>query len=427
MFTKFRLGDICSKIGSGATPFGGSSVYLDDGEVALIRSQNVYNDGFRRDGLAFIASEHARELEHVSVAPGDILLNITGDSVARCCLVDEPILPARVNQHVAIIRPDPQKMDSRFLRYFLVSPQTQAKMLSWAGSGGTRNALTKGMIESFEILAPSTLSEQRTIAESLSSLDEKIELNRRMNETLEAMARAIFKSWFVDFDAIRAKAESRQPFGMDAETVTLFPDSFENSALGRIPRGWRAATIGEIVQIRDSARIPLSSRQRKQQQGIYRYYGAAGILDHVSGFLFDGVYVLAGEDGSVIKEDDTPVLQYVWGKFWVNNHAHVLQGSAGISTEHLLLLLEHANVRPYVTGAVQPKLNQASLRRIPIILPNEQVRSAFRDAIDPLYQLLRANADECTTLATIRDALLPKLVSGDIRVKTAEAVAEKVV
>ncbi len=129
-WASIRLGEVCTKIGSGATPRGGSEVYLVSGHYALIRSQNVYNDGFHRDGLAFIGEEHAAELSNVEVLREDVLLNITGDSVARCCQVDESILPACVNQHVAIIRPDPDKLVPRFLRYFLVSPEMQLQLLS---------------------------------------------------------------------------------------------------------------------------------------------------------------------------------------------------------------------------------------------------------------------------------------------------------
>jgi len=108
-----RLGDYCSKIGSGATPRGGASVYLDEGEICLIRSQNIYNDGFKTNGLVYITKESANKLKNVIVEDNDILLNITGDSVARVCLVEECYLPARVNQHVAIIRPDPEEFDPR--------------------------------------------------------------------------------------------------------------------------------------------------------------------------------------------------------------------------------------------------------------------------------------------------------------------------
>ncbi len=212
-WTTFRLGDVCPKIGSGATPRGGSSVYLDSGEIALVRSQNIYNDGFHRDGVVYLTCQHAAELANVEVVEQDVLLNITGDSVARVCQIDPGILPARVNQHVAIIRPDPERLWSRFLRYFLVSPEMQVHMLSLAGAGATRNALTKGMIESFEVPAPSDVQDQRAIAHILGTLDDKIELNRRMSETLEAMARAFFKSWFVDFNPVRAKMNLPSPSG----------------------------------------------------------------------------------------------------------------------------------------------------------------------------------------------------------------------
>ncbi len=250
-----RLGDVCSKIGSGATPRGGSDVYLDSGEIALIRSQNIYNDGFHHDGLAFITEEHAKQLENVEVMPEDVLLNITGDSVARCCQVDKSILPARVNQHVAIIRPNRSKLDPRFLRYFLVSHDMQASMLSWGGAGATRNALTKGMIESFDISAPEDVNEQRAIAHILGTMDDKVELNRKMNKTLEAMARAIFKSWFVDFDPVCAKAEGRDP-GLPKDIAALFPDSFEDSELGEIPNGWRVVAMPELIEINPLRSLP---------------------------------------------------------------------------------------------------------------------------------------------------------------------------
>lgn len=156
-----KLGELCSKIGSGATPRGGSKVYLEHGPFALVRSQNVRNDSFTRDGLAYINAEQADGLANVELQPKDVLLNITGDSVARCCLVDEGILPGRVNQHVAIIRPRPDELDPVFLRYYLVSPEMQERMLSWPAAGGTRNALTKGMIEAFELPCPPHLRAAR--------------------------------------------------------------------------------------------------------------------------------------------------------------------------------------------------------------------------------------------------------------------------
>ncbi len=174
-WTWVRLGDHCSKIGSGATPTGGKDSYLTSGPFCLIRSQNIYNDGFTPSGLAFISNEQAKKLDGVAVQENDVLLNITGDSVARVCLAEAKYLPARVNQHVAIIRPAPEKLNSRFLRYFLASPFQQDVMLGLAGAGATRNALTKVMIEDFKVPCPPIMVQSR-IAEILGSLDDRIAL-----------------------------------------------------------------------------------------------------------------------------------------------------------------------------------------------------------------------------------------------------------
>ena len=201
--------------------------------------------------MAFIGEPHADQLQNVEVFEEDILLNITGDSVARVCQVVADVLPARVNQHVAIIRTDPSILDPGYLRYFLASPGMQNMLLSWAGSGGTRNALTKGMVESLEIPLP-PLPEQQAIAHILGTLDDKIELNRRMNQTLEAMARAIFHDWFVDFGPVRAKLDGREPY-LPPELWDLFPDRLVDSELGEIPEGWEVKALGEVVNhLRDS-------------------------------------------------------------------------------------------------------------------------------------------------------------------------------
>ena len=151
--------------------------------------------------MVYITEEAAQKLNNVIVEEEDVLINITGDSVARVCMPDASILPARVNQHVAILRPEKKEFDSKYLRYFLIAPFQQTLLLNLASAGATRNAITKGMLESFEVIKP-PLPEQKAIAHILGSLDDKIELNRQMNQTLEQMAQALFKSWFVDFDPV---------------------------------------------------------------------------------------------------------------------------------------------------------------------------------------------------------------------------------
>ena len=192
-----KLGDICSKIGSGATPKGGKNVYRDTG-TALIRSQNVHNLDFVWEGLARISDDAARKLANVTLESNDVLLNITGDSVARVCLAPEEALPARVNQHVAIVRPNPEILDPRYLTLYLASPYMQSYMLNRAtGKGASRNAITKDMIASFEVPTP-TLDEQRRIIGRLSAYDSLIENNRKQIKLLEEAAQRLYKEWFID-------------------------------------------------------------------------------------------------------------------------------------------------------------------------------------------------------------------------------------
>ena len=312
------------------------------------------------------------------------------------------------------IRLNVEECDPKFISYQLQTTAHRSWMIQHA-AGTTMPSLNEGIIRRIPIVLK-PLAEQKAIAAVLGALDDKIELNRRMNATLEAMARTLFQSWFVDFDPVRAKLDGRDPVGLDPATAALFPDHFDHRAEGVVPTGWRATTLCEVIEISDSKRIPLSGREREARQGKYPYHGAASVMDYVDDFLFDGIYTLMGEDGSVINENGTPVLQYVWGKFWVNNHAHVLRGKNGISTEHLLLHLKSSNITPFVNGAVQPKLNQGNMNRIPFMLPPPEIGQAFAKTIDPLFAQIRANTDQSRTLATLRDALLPKLLSGELSV-----------
>jgi type I restriction enzyme S subunit len=426
-WTSIRLGDVCSKIGSGATPRGGGDVYLQDSPYALIRSQNVHNDGFHRGGLAFISEKHAVELENVEVLEDDVLLNITGDSVARACQVDPAILPARVNQHVAIIRPDPNKLTPRFLRYFLISPEMQTKLLSWAGSGGTRNALTKGMIESFEVLVPTDVAEQRAIAHILGTLDDKIELNRQMNETLEAMARSVFKSWFVDFDPVRAKAEGRDP-GLPKAVADLFPDSFEDSEVGEIPRGWRVDKLSDLCSTQygytaSAIDEPIGPKFLRVSDINKRNWIDWNDVPHcainpdtqTSYALEVGDLVVArmadpGKSAIIEEEIDAVFASYlVRLKTPSLGHSYYVHGflKSDLYTEYA----EGAK-----SGSVQANMNAKVIVGASLAVPPEQVIQRFLQAVLPLRRRLVANVRESRTLAALCDTLLPKLISGELRV-----------
>ena len=275
--------------------------------------------------------------------------------------------------------------------------------LGYYAVGSAVPTLNRNHIHPILISVPESIEEQRSNAATLSALADMIELNNQINKTLEEMAQAIFKSWFVDFEPFKN-------------------GEFEESELGLIPKGWRVGVLGDIIDIFDSKRVPLSNRQRSVMEKKYPYYGAATLMDYVDNYIFDGVYVLLGEDGTVMDEKGYPILQYVWGKFWVNNHAHVLKGKGVFSDEYLYILLKNTNVASIVTGAVQLKINQNNLTGLKIMIPPEDVVKQYNDVVKDIFACFRSNADEIKILISLRDTLLPKLISGEIRVPVEEVV-----
>lgn len=227
-------------------------------------------------------------------------------------------------------------------------------------------------------------NEQRAISGMFSSLDDKIDLLHRQNKTLEGMAEALWRKMFVE-------------------------DS-KNS---------RIINLGEIIEIYDSKRIPLSSMQRvKMKDGqLYPYYGAATIMDYINSYIFDGEYLLIGEDGTVETDAGYPVLQFAMGKFWVNNHTHVLRAKKPFSNFLLYVILKNTSISHIVTGAVQPKINQENLKSLEISSAKDIVVEELSVVADNFWQKIQANKLQLNTLVRLRDTLLPKLMNGEMRVK----------
>lgn len=401
---KCKLGDICLKIGSGATPRGGKEAYCTEG-ISLIRSQNVLDFSFSMGGLAYINDIQARQLDGVTVNSNDVLLNITGDSVARACIVPTNILPARVNQHVAIIRPDDKKADGKYILYFLQS--IKPLLLQISSSGGTRNALTKSMIEALEINLPS-ISEQKAVADTLSCLDDKIELNNSMNRTLEEMAQAIFKSWFVDFE----------PF-QDGE--------FVDSELGPIPKGWRVGTLGEIAEISTKSINP-----SKTPETLFEHYSIPS-YDEASFPVFEkgnniksNKYLIPCDAWLISKLN--PTTKRVWQPFMLSKNAIcstefiVYSASKLRYRDFCFESTNSANFFDFLCSNTSGSTNSRQ-RAIPketlkyqLVIPTENIMKAFSQLVDPIYEEMKNNLVECQRLISLRNSLLPKLMNGEIRV-----------
>jgi type I restriction enzyme, S subunit len=413
-----RIKDFALKVGSGATPTGGSEVYLPQRtNYALIRSQNVFDRHFDDTGLVFISDEHARQLQGVFVQPKDVLLNITGDGITfgRACLAPERVLPACVNQHVSIIRAKPEVCDAGYLLSYLTHPLTKVYIESF-NAGGSRRAITKGHIEAFVVPLP-PLAEQRAIARILGALDDKIELNRQMNATLEALACALFQSWFVDFDPVRAKAAGFAPHGMDAAAAALFPNGFEESVLGEVPRGWKVLPLGDFLNLKRGYDLPEASRV----PGTTPIISSSGRSGWHSSPKVKGPGVVTGRYGTIGQ------VFFIGEDFWPLNTTLYVQDFKGNEPRVAYHLLTNIDFGAYSDKAAVPGVNRNHVHQEQIIAPPPETQRAFSHRVDSLWQKHATNLRESATLATIRDALLPRLLSGAIRVGEAEQIVEEAV
>ncbi|EKO3618968.1 restriction endonuclease subunit S (plasmid) [Vibrio metschnikovii] len=422
------LGKYCSKIGSGATPKGGNSVYLDSGEITLIRSQNIYNEGFKSDGLVYITPEAAQKLKNVIIEPNDVLINITGDSVARVCLAPKEHLPARVNQHVAIIRVDPKEFDHRYLRYYLTSLKMQSYLLTIASSGATRNALTKSMLESLEVSKP-PLDIQKKIGDVLEQFENKIQLNTQTNQTLEEMAQAIFKSWFVDFDPVKAKMNGEQPEGMDAATASLFPEKLVESELGLIPEGWEVTKLSKVIDLLNGfafkspdyvkeGTFVLRTKNFDSSNSVERLgddvYLPDEFLESHKKYLCEAydyhVVMVAASIGKtgMIYPHQLPALrnQNMWC-FRPKNE------SLRFYTKYMVDGLVKLNMG-LASGSARAFFKKGDFNSYEFALPSSELLTKFNDVVGNLVKQKGSLLNQNVQLAAMRDTLLPKLLSGEI-------------
>jgi type I restriction enzyme S subunit len=298
-----------------------------------------------------------------------------------------------LGQRTVLIRPNQEKVNPAFLTYFLLAPKQQYNLLSTA-NGATVAHVNLPAIRNLKIDLPE-LPIQHRIATILSRYDSLIENYQKQIKLLEEAAQRLYKEWFVDLH---------------------FPGHENVKIVDGVPEGWEKKKVGDFVTFYDKQRKPLSSMQRMNMEKIYPYYGAASLMDYVDNYLFDGIYLLFGEDGTVITPDNHPVLQYVWGKFWVNNHAHVLRGKDRISTEFLYVLFRNITISDVVTGAAQPKISQGRLSEKMAMLPPITLIEKWSSIAGTYFFQLRNLSSQIRLLTEARDRLLPKLMSGEIEI-----------
>lgn len=293
--------------------------------------------------------------------------------------------------------------DGYDIDYVKYSLELSLQHLKRIAQGSQTKFLTMQILDSFRVV-DIPYDAQRHLIGSIREVDSKISLNTCICAELETMAKTLYDYWFTQFDFPDENGKPYRSSGGDM----VWDDQLNRE----IPKGWEVTSIGSVTQNYDSKRIPLSQNERDTMKGDVPYYGATGVMDYVNRHIFEGHFVLIAEDGSVMDAKGNPIVQMIWGKTWVNNHAHVLKGCNGYSNELLYLLLQHVPVVKIMTGSIQKKINQDNLNnyRIPQI-PNS-ISHAFYDIVKPMFEKVRTLRLENGELTKLRDWLLPMLMNG---------------
>jgi type I restriction enzyme, S subunit len=353
----------------------------------------------------------------------DVLISMIG-TVGEPCLISED--PDFAIKNIGLFK-SKGEIEGKWLYYYLLSPETQ-HLIREQSRGTTQQYIPLGALRNLPISIPNDRDEMSAIVHILGTLDDKIELNRKMNETLEQMARAIFKSWFVDFDPVHAKAEGRQPYGMDADTAALFPDGFEDSELGKIPRGWEVRPIDDLVRVAggstprtkessfwDRGTIAwatpkdLSSLSDPVLLSTSRQITETGLDQISSGLLAPGTVLMSSRAPvGYLAISEVPVsvnqgfIAMICDKD-VPNHYILRWAQNNMST-----ILSNAN------GTTFLEISKRNFRPLPAIVPPKALLERFDVLVSPLHQACVMNLRQTHSLAETRDTLLPKLLSGDI-------------
>jgi len=425
---KVRIEEVAERIAMG--PFGSSikvETFVTSG-VPVISGQHLHGSKVDdRVGFNFVSEQHADRLKNANVQRGDVIFTHAGN-IGQVAFIPQSSQFERyvISQRQFYMRCDLAKVLPEFVVAYFKTPEGRHKLLANASQVGVPSiAQPVTYLRTIEIPLP-PIEEQRAIAHILGTLDDKIELNRRMSETLEAIARALFKSWFVDFDPVRAKSEGRDP-GLPQPLADLFPDSFEDSELGEIPKGWQVGKLGDVAEhprrgvrpteIEPSCPYIALEHMPRHSIALREWAVADGVGSNKFAFkrgevLFGklrpyfhkvGVAPLDGvcsTDIVVVKPRQEDWFGFVLGH--VSSEAFVEYANAGS------------------TGTKMPRTSWGDMARYPVALPPEPLARAFDARVRPLVTRLVAGIHEGRTLAALRDTLLPRLISGEVRVKDVE-------
>lgn len=381
--------------------------YLDSGDFKIINATALEDGYIDWDNCGFITKERYEESPEIMLQEDDILISKDG-TLGKIGYVKNMKTPCSVASGIFVLRnSSKEKVNFDYLYHLLTSHIFKDFIKRNKAEGSTINHLYQRDLENFEINLPD-LEVQEKVAFVLNSIDRKIQNNNKQIQTLESLAKTIYDYWFVQFDFPN---EDGEPYKSSGGKMVW------NEELKReIPEGWKYTFIGSITNCYDSKRVPLSSKQRGAKKGEFPYYGATCVMDYVNEFIFDGDYVLMAEDGSIMKVDNTPILQRITGKTWVNNHAHILEPKKGYSCAVLMQLLKDIYVPSLKTGSIQAKITQEKMNSIKIIdIPSDLLYEINKQLL-PLDSKVLHLQNEISVLNKLKGFILPLLMNGQVSV-----------
>lgn len=442
------LGELVKEFGGGIQtgPFGSqlhAADYVENG-IPSIMPKNIRIDGVDDSDIARVSLEDIERLSKYKVQTGDIVYSRRGD-VEKCSLITELEDGWLCGTGCLRVRLQSKQISPEFLHAYLCHPYVREWIVRHA-VGATMPNLNTSILSALPVLVP-TSGAMNSITSNWSALSQKLVVNVKINQTLEQMAQAIFKSWFVDFDPVKAKMNSEQPEGMDAATASLFPEKLVESELGLIPDGWEVSSLGEHLDILETGKrpkggvkgitegVPSVGAENILGVGKYNYGKEKFIPDELFNKLKKGV--IESEDVLIYKDGGKPGdfkprfsmfgYGFPYEKFAINEHVFRIR-SERLGQAYLYCQMQEPcvfnDLRNKGAKAAIPGINQKDVNSLLLVIPSDALLKEFNNLTSSIFKKILKNSLQSLELSRLRDTLLPKLLSGEINLDTTEELVE---
>lgn len=423
------LGTLLTEKGYIRGPFGSALKRQELKESGIpVYEQQQAIDGHRRFRFFVDASKH-EELKRFTVAKNDLIVSCSG-TVGRISVIEDGDPIGIISQALLILRPKAETLLPRFLYYFLQSPQGKSELLNASHGAVQLNIAPRSVVEKIPTPVPE-IREQIRIVQTLKALDDRISLLRDTNATLEAIAQALFKSWFVDFDPVCAKQEGQAPEGMDEATAALFPDSFDESAQELVPNGWAISTVGKSF-ILTMGQSPPGDTYNRDGNGLAFYQGRTDF-----GFRFPTQRMYCPVPARIAEMGDTLVsvrapvgdVNMAIEKCCIGRGVSAVRSPNGYKsfTFYAMRNLGKRFENFDSEGTIFGSINKKDFQSLPVIAPSPQVLGAFDRVVAPIDDKIVESETQIRVLSSLRDTLLPRLISGQLRIADVESAVEEAI